>query len=365
MKRSFHRLLSAAVMAALASTPLPAPWASRKNSPSPRRTVPSNSSSPAPRLLLLLHSPIRKHRATSPKPSKWRPNGSPAIPTTSRTPHQPLETARPSSPTHQQPEVPRLPRPPPQPHLQPRTPKPSTSSAPCPPPSMPASSAAPPSPSVPGLTPPPCKASRNTALDWLDAPPSPISASTNSHPLEAQTSRLSNSLTAIWTRTTAAKTSPSTFHANSSSPSSTSSGQSPLHLMTPIRHAYLTRLRPAQGLDWQHPQGRGAIWPPLGLRLPPGPATNRSKAHILYQRLVFDARKIVWDKDRSCLHPASQDTGYMRREYLSQIAPVPHAPLLTPPPTWTRISPPSPSSRPSARMTPCRSYLLHFFVEAQ
>ncbi len=86
-------------------------------------------------------------------------------------------------------------------------------------------------------------------------------------------------------------------------------------------NAYLARLRPANGVDWQHePQEQkdylDRLWA-FASRL--GPVHNSLKAHILYQRLVFDRTQDVWDKDRFMLYiQLPKNAGYMNSEYMRQ-----------------------------------------------
>ena len=129
-------------------------------------------------------------------------------------------------------------------------------------------------------------------------------------------------------------------------------------------NAYLTRLRPANGVDWQHtPQEQkdylDRLWS-FASRL--GPMHNSLKANILYQRLVFDRTQNVWDKDRFLQYiQLPRNAVYVRPQYLEQLASQPNYN----PADLNRDYSAATLYRPIGTDEPLvRSYLLHFFVEA-
>jgi hypothetical protein len=132
-------------------------------------------------------------------------------------------------------------------------------------------------------------------------------------------------------------------------------------------NAYLTRLRPANGIDWQHdPKEETAYFDRLwafASRL--GPVHNSLKAHILYQRLVFDRTQNVWDKERFLAYiQLPKNSPWMNPDYLNergannQILRPNRADLNQDYASFT-LFPPIRSDDPLVR-----SYLLHFFVDA-
>jgi hypothetical protein len=131
-------------------------------------------------------------------------------------------------------------------------------------------------------------------------------------------------------------------------------------------NTYLARLRPANGVDWQHdPKEETAYFDRLwafASRL--GPVHNSLKASILYQRLVFDRTQNVWDKDRFLAYvQLPKNVPWMRPEYLNEV--INNQPRRSAAADLNRDYSSSTLFPPIRQDDPLvRSYLLHFFVDA-
>ena len=91
---------------------------------------------------------------------------------------------------------------------------------------------------------------------------------------------------------------------------------------TPFVDTYLSKLRPGADGDWQHdPAEKVAYLDRLmafARRLPP--VQNSLKAHILYQRLVYDVSQNVYDKDRFMEYlKLPRPAFYVNPEYLKRV----------------------------------------------
>ncbi len=86
-------------------------------------------------------------------------------------------------------------------------------------------------------------------------------------------------------------------------------------------HAYLSKLRPGDDVDWRYDADEKLAflerqWA-FVKRLPP--AQNSLKAHVLYQRLLFDRSRGVYDKDRFTEYlKLPRNVAYIDRDYANR-----------------------------------------------
>jgi len=127
---------------------------------------------------------------------------------------------------------------------------------------------------------------------------------------------------------------------------------------------YLRKLHPNPDVDWQHdPEAKRAylerLWAFVsGL----APAHNSLKAHVLYRRLVFDRSQGVYDRDRFLTYlKLPRQVPYIRPEYVQPVRQrhPDHIANLGADFRQHTLLPPIHTDWPLVR-----SYLMHFFVEA-
>jgi hypothetical protein len=128
-------------------------------------------------------------------------------------------------------------------------------------------------------------------------------------------------------------------------------------------NAYISRLRPAVGVDWRHdPVEEGKYLDRVQAFVAKlGPVHNSLKAHVLYQRLAFDRKQGKWDKALFMEYlKLPRQVFYINPKYLEPVARRENQVNLSADYSQATLLPPINNDEPLVR-----SYLLQLLVDAQ